>query len=203
MTKLVYGILSLVIQCDTEDDSGCWQEFFSNLKKFRMKSNRQQQQKYNEMDNEELLRRFRQIGLTDEQLASASAIAAESSAFDRGELFCSTEDVFSIEWQPYQAEDFVELRRDWSVYKETLTGTPVLARVYSRTRDSATDPEHHAAFSSSVMSVRENLRNVRLCSFQLPTTGTTNMPTKHTCAQRRAIREGQIHGFMLPQQSLD
>ena len=119
----------------------------------------------NEMNDEELLRRFRQIGLTEEQVASASAIAAELSAFDRGELFCSTEDVFGVEWQPYQAEDFAELRRDWIVYKETLTGTPVLARVYSRTRDSASDPEHHAAFSSSVMSVGENLRIVRLCSF--------------------------------------
>ena len=73
------------------------------------------------MDEEELLRRFRQIGLTEEQVAS--------SAFDRGELFYSAEDVFGIEWQPYQAEDFAELRRDWRVPQETLTDTPVLARV--------------------------------------------------------------------------
>ena len=51
-----------------------------------------------EMDEEELLRRFRQIGLTEEQVAAAAAIAAASSAFDRGELFYSAENVFGIEW---------------------------------------------------------------------------------------------------------
>ena len=113
--------------------------------------------------DDRLRQRFRQLGLTDEQVIGAVAIAGEATAFDRGELFYATEEVFGVEWQPYTANDFTQLRRDWRAYEQTLD-EPLLS-VYSKTRDCASDPTSHASFSTSVMSFQEYIRPVRLCSF--------------------------------------